>query len=173
MSIPKPCPRSRAGDCVEALGIYPNVWDKHDSPRDRDSLSQTESAGRFVPNSLDSIPKSMEKGVRTSLVPNAVARQYTQNPNHKTLTTYLRGSIPKPKPWAVLALCTNLVSCTKLSMLTPEGGGTGGRGRKLAQPDLSGNSFGNKGSFVTLGFRKYSAEICLPKPESSNSSLEK
>ena len=26
---------------------------------------------------------------------------------------------------------------------------------KLAQPDLSGNSFGNKGWFVTLGFRKY------------------
>ena len=25
----------------------------------------------------------------------------------------------------------------------------------LAQPDLSGNSFGNKGWFVTLGFRKY------------------
>ena len=28
-------------------------------------------------------------------------------------------------------------------------------GVHLAQPDLSGNSFGNKGSFVTLGFRKY------------------
>ena len=25
----------------------------------------------------------------------------------------------------------------------------------MARPDLSGNSFGNKGSFVTLGFRKY------------------
>ena len=27
--------------------------------------------------------------------------------------------------------------------------------KSLAQPDLSGNSFGNKGWFVTLGFRKY------------------
>ena len=26
---------------------------------------------------------------------------------------------------------------------------------RLAQPDVSGNSFGNKGWFVTLGFRKY------------------
>ena len=37
-------------------------------------------------------------------------------------------------------------------MLLPEGVS---QPLKLAQPDLSGNSFGNKGWFVTLGFRKY------------------